>query len=176
MKPAVTKEEALRKARLVITHPDGDHIAAAQHFADTKFFAIAVDATAFTAAFENAKRMVREAAITSNFDAWAKAIHDLSQRGGVKVMECDLFHQGKDAETDSRIISRSKAKAAGLTRYFTGLPCSRGHIAERNVAKRDCIECNREYQRARKERDPERVRALARTWARANRAAATTAR
>jgi hypothetical protein len=104
------------------------------------------------------------------------ALQDMVRRGEAAVME---VHQGKGAETnqsDPRIISRSEAKAAGLTRYFTGEPCSRGHIAARSVAKRDCIECNREYQRARKERDPERVRALARTWARANRAAATTAR
>jgi hypothetical protein len=31
------------------------------------------------------------------------------------------------------IISRKEAKAAGLTRYFTGKPCKRGHVVERRV-------------------------------------------
>lgn len=46
------------------------------------------------------------------------------------------------------IISRKDALAAGLTRYFTGKPCSRGHVAER-TKNGDCCECkaasNAEY-------------------------------
>lgn len=40
------------------------------------------------------------------------------------------------------IISRKDAKAAGLLRYFTGKPCSRGHLAERYVSSFCCVECN----------------------------------
>jgi hypothetical protein len=40
-----------------------------------------------------------------------------------------------------KIISRSAAKAVGLKRYFTGLPCSNGHIAERHVRQGNCTEC-----------------------------------
>lgn len=41
---------------------------------------------------------------------------------------------------------RSAAKAAGLTRYSTGKPCSRGHVAERLVATRQCVECLKGHQ------------------------------
>ena len=36
--------------------------------------------------------------------------------------------------------TRSEAKALGLKRYFTGVPCCRGHISER-FAKGECVEC-----------------------------------
>jgi hypothetical protein len=34
----------------------------------------------------------------------------------------------------ARILARADAKAHGLTRYYTGKPCGRGHIAERNTS------------------------------------------
>lgn len=40
------------------------------------------------------------------------------------------------------IISRSDAKALGLTRYFTGNSCLRGHVSERRVANHVCVECD----------------------------------
>lgn len=42
-------------------------------------------------------------------------------------------------------ISRSEAIAAGLTRYFTGLPCPKGHICERKVQPSGgaCVMCLR---------------------------------
>lgn len=39
------------------------------------------------------------------------------------------------------IISRGEAKARGLTRYCTGRPCNRGHVAERTVLRKTCVEC-----------------------------------
>jgi hypothetical protein len=39
------------------------------------------------------------------------------------------------------IITRKEANAAGLTRYFTGKPCKRGHVVERRVDTGDCAEC-----------------------------------
>ena len=41
------------------------------------------------------------------------------------------------------IISRAKAKAQGLKRYFTGKPCKQGHTVERNTASGHCMECDR---------------------------------
>ncbi len=41
-----------------------------------------------------------------------------------------------------KIISRKEALAKGLKRYFTGLPCPKGHIAERLTSNFNCIECN----------------------------------
>lgn len=42
------------------------------------------------------------------------------------------------------IVSRKKAKQEGLTRYFTGEPCLRGHIQERATNNGACIACIRE--------------------------------
>jgi hypothetical protein len=36
---------------------------------------------------------------------------------------------------------REVAKAAGLKKFFTGVPCRNGHIAERWVLNRQCIKC-----------------------------------
>lgn len=43
------------------------------------------------------------------------------------------------------IVTRRNAIAAGLMWYFSGpdKPCKRGHIAQRRVADRTCVECNR---------------------------------
>lgn len=43
------------------------------------------------------------------------------------------------------VISRSDAISAGLNRYFTGVPCKKGHISHRSVVGRVCIECSREF-------------------------------
>lgn len=39
------------------------------------------------------------------------------------------------------LISRNEAIKAGRTRYFTGLPCKRGHIVERYVSSYGCSIC-----------------------------------
>jgi len=39
--------------------------------------------------------------------------------------------------------TRAEAKATGATHYFTGIPCTRGHIALRKT-KGSCIECMKE--------------------------------
>ena len=41
------------------------------------------------------------------------------------------------------IISRKEAKEKGLKRYFTGIPCKDGHIAERYTKWGHCSECKR---------------------------------
>lgn len=65
-------------------------------------------------------------------------------------------------------ITRSEAKAAGKTRYFTGRPCPRGHVAERMCASKDCVEChNARCRRSNKER-PQKHRERADRWRKAN--------
>ena len=39
-------------------------------------------------------------------------------------------------------VSREFATVHGLKRYFTGIPCRRGHLAERFINSGRCIECN----------------------------------
>jgi hypothetical protein len=43
------------------------------------------------------------------------------------------------------IITKAEAKAAGLKRYFTGLACKHGHVAERLVSNRGCYQCILEH-------------------------------
>lgn len=41
-----------------------------------------------------------------------------------------------------KIISRDQARGAGEQKFFTGLPCKYGHIAERYVKTGRCCQCN----------------------------------
>lgn len=41
----------------------------------------------------------------------------------------------------THLITRAAAKREGLTRYFTGEPCIRGHISERHTVNGDCNVC-----------------------------------
>lgn len=43
-----------------------------------------------------------------------------------------------------KLISRADAEAKGLKRFYTGKPCSRGHIAERFVTDGSCCACKLE--------------------------------
>ena len=52
------------------------------------------------------------------------------------------------------------AMAAGKKRYSTGLPCRRGHLSERFVSSRDCIECWKE----RVSRNREKIASLQAEW------------
>lgn len=40
-------------------------------------------------------------------------------------------------------ITRAQAAESGLTRYYTGKPCNRGHDAERFVSNGSCIQCQK---------------------------------
>lgn len=42
---------------------------------------------------------------------------------------------------------RAKAKANGLSTYFTGKPCHRGHVAARLVSGHQCLECKASNQK-----------------------------
>lgn len=45
--------------------------------------------------------------------------------------------------SEPEIIGRKEAKARGLTQYFTGDACCRGHIDRRSVSSFGCMECQR---------------------------------
>lgn len=62
------------------------------------------------------------------------------------------------------IITRKEAGSKGLTRYFTGAPCKRGHVAERQVSNRSCVVCLRAWQMT----NSEKQRAQERAWRSAN--------
>jgi hypothetical protein len=64
----------------------------------------------------------------------------------------------------AKVISKKEAIAAGLSFYFTGVPCRNGHIAERNVHNRACKACRKEWGQA----NPEVHRANSRNWKKNN--------
>lgn len=43
------------------------------------------------------------------------------------------------------LIPRSIAQKLGLRRYFTGEPCSRGHVSERQTSTGQCRTCKSEW-------------------------------
>lgn len=81
---------------------------------------------------------------------------------------------------------RAAAQKSGLVRYFTGVPCKRGHVAERLVSTKGCTECHKinvaRWNAANTERvkdikhksrakSPVAVRASKAAWRRSNREA-----
>lgn len=58
----------------------------------------------------------------------------------------------------TEIISRAEAKARGLKRYFTGIPCKRRHCAERLVSSRQCLICACAKSLVYRLRNPQKVR------------------
>jgi 5-methylcytosine-specific restriction endonuclease McrA len=69
---------------------------------------------------------------------------------------------------DGPIVTIAEARAKGLKRYFTGKPCKRGHLAQRNVSAKKCFHCQRLDER---KRPPEYVaakRATAAKWQKNN--------
>lgn len=87
-----------------------------------------------------------------------------------------------------KIISRKQARAEGLTFFFTGNPCRRGHMSTRYVSSYECLECcllpqhkdrrrqvhidNKEhrasYLKEWKEKNRDRVNYYGRQWAKNN--------
>lgn len=68
----------------------------------------------------------------------------------------------------SEIISRKEARAAGLTRYFTGKACKHGHVVERLVANSTCLECHRANFARSYAANPEKALEAKRKWNEAN--------
>lgn len=58
------------------------------------------------------------------------------------------------------IITKAEAKQQGLTQYFTGKPCKRGHLSHRNVTTSNCLECWREDSLKKRKADPEAFKAM----------------
>jgi hypothetical protein len=73
------------------------------------------------------------------------------------------------------VVSRADAKAIGLSKYFTGEPCLRGHISTRNTKSGRCHACSQEdkknnreavneWQREYRRRDPEKANERDTAW------------
>ena len=85
-----------------------------------------------------------------------------------RTMQQSPFNGSQRQILAPAIISRDEAKARGLTRYFTGRACKRGHVAERQVINRHCLVCQRAYERAWYLANLEKYNATQRAWREAN--------
>lgn len=65
---------------------------------------------------------------------------------------------------------RTQAQQRGDLRYFTGVPCKHGHVAERATKNGHCLECGRLAQLARYRDEPEKYRAITKDHYATNRA------
>jgi len=54
-----------------------------------------------------------------------------------------------------QIVARKEAIRTGLRRYFTGKPCRNGHVAERDVGNRTCLDCSNERSARNRADNPE---------------------
>lgn len=70
---------------------------------------------------------------------------------------------------DPRIVSLATARATGINRYFTGKPCSHGHVCERYTNNANCLQCTSMYTKARYARQKEKLKKQASAWAHQNR-------
>lgn len=75
------------------------------------------------------------------------------------------------ASQKAQMIAKSpkEAKVLGLSRYFTGTPCKRGHVAERFASTASCIECMRGHFSKWREKNAEADRKASREWQKNNR-------
>lgn len=71
--------------------------------------------------------------------------------------------------------TRKQASDAGHTRYFTGKPCIKGHVAERMVAGRGCVVCLKSHKRRWERANPAGQAARSRKWYLENREKANAA-
>lgn len=63
-----------------------------------------------------------------------------------------------------KLTSRKDAKKLRLKRYFTGKPCKRGHVDERQTSNNTCLSCSRQLLNAYNHAHPEKGRNRARKW------------
>jgi hypothetical protein len=66
------------------------------------------------------------------------------------------------------LITRQDAISQGLTRYFTGKPCKRGHLAERYTGNKTCCECGNAAANKVKAKNPLKVYEENKKWRQSN--------
>jgi len=67
------------------------------------------------------------------------------------------------------IISRKEAFEKGLKYYFTGKPCTRGHISKRLVSVHNCPDCSSERLEIYRKNNPEKIKENLRKYRENNR-------
>jgi hypothetical protein len=65
--------------------------------------------------------------------------------------------------------TRAEARAAGLTKYDTGLPCRRGHLSPRYASNGTCVQCSNDISRRWQEKNAESLQGYRAEWREKNR-------
>lgn len=79
-----------------------------------------------------------------------------------------IVAEGKLLE-DCPIVTREDAVAKGLKRFFVGEPCVHGHLAERFVSSKRCVECSYLGRDDYRRRNPDQASEYTRAYYEANR-------
>jgi hypothetical protein len=77
-------------------------------------------------------------------DEYKKRRHSLRMENGgrYKIVEKFLKKIEDKKRAGSKYISKEEAIEWGLTRYFEGYVCNRGHVSERSTANSQCADCS----------------------------------
>lgn len=94
--------------------------------------------------------LLKRSAIVAGEAEWCWTHHAASDH----MAEQDSDMAERSLPYDGPIVTRSEAKARGLTTFFTGRPCQKGHIDERRTASGCCVTCGNAATRARYRADP----------------------
>ena len=62
------------------------------------------------------------------------------------------------------VVSREEAKAKGLDRFYTGVPCRNGHFSERSTSHGRCLECKRASSKSWTVKNNQRSREIKKKW------------
>ena len=65
---------------------------------------------------------------------------------------------------ESSLSTRKEALSAGKDRYFTGAPCSKGHVCERYTCSYNCVECQKISGDDWKVKNPKRITKASSTY------------
>ena len=100
----------------------------------------------------------------TEWESWESA----ENRAGIVGIHFSLdLHGWISYNICMEIISRKEAQERGLERYFTGVPCKRGHTSER-YATGDCVACNLYRTRKWRKSNPEHRKEYKREYCKAN--------
>ncbi len=79
-----------------------------------------------------------------------------------KLLTAQDIERRSIAEKNQKIYLEAKAK--DLKFYFTGCPCPQGHICERDVLDKKCVECKRARAREYGAKNPHRIQERKKKW------------
>lgn len=75
-------------------------------------------------------------------------IRSWSGKVGISLVSKEIERRNNRYIASFKYISKNEAIEFGLSRYFEGMECKRGHISERQTANGMCLECMREKSRS----------------------------